>query len=231
MGRNFSWSKILYSKELPIALSVLIILGTGSWYVWHRAQTQKAEEKAASVLPPGWIEYKNPTYGFKIFYPKNWGPINAYENPQQHGKAYTISLAVAQPASSKYEDIFAINFDSADVSNKRCDPNDPKQCVTTSAFTRADINKALSAGKKGFIKSDNSSFASYKTGVGFSILDVYQIVDLPQIQATAAHATYQRFSAGQTCPQNKLVANPKVGCIGEPLYNDIHRILKSLKSL
>src|SRR5438045_6765081 len=93
------WGK----KELPIILSVLVLVALGSWYAWHRHQNQIAQEQAAKIAalttPPGWTTYKDTKRGFQFVYPKNWGPVNAAETPLKNGKTYTISFAFASEAS------------------------------------------------------------------------------------------------------------------------------------
>jgi hypothetical protein len=224
-------------KLLVIILAAILVIAGLSWYTWNHNQQQKAAKEAADkaaalVPPPGWTKYQSQKYGFQFIYPKTWGPVNVIYIPQKHGKQYTISFGFASEAASKNNvgDISQIKMDSTDFLIRSCDEKNKNQCSNESAYTKVDIEKALSGDKIGIVAYDNISYTIYDYS-SYSQLEINQIVDLPKINVTAAKATLQRYSPITGCSMDKLQIKTKAGCIGQKDYSDMKKILYSLQPL
>lgn len=200
-----------------IALAVIIVAGFLGWKIYNNFVGNPGTGNSSSndKVANGLVSYKNDKYGIKFNYPKEWGKAQISDYPQT-GKHFEISFT---PNSKLYSITAAID------SSK-----EPK------AFTSTDISKALSGDKSTFLKYDSSSYSTLSSernaGIDKNInlyeLNIYQIVNLPKINANAVMIAFSMTSKN-SCPGPAL-SNTASDCVSQTVYDFVNKFAKSIQA-
>jgi hypothetical protein len=221
-----------------VIVAIVALLAFGSWRLWDH-HNQVARQKQAAK---GWIQYKSLAYGLKFSYPKDWGTPTVSHIEEQNGRNYIISFRTSHSSATRNPTIpatgvkpaFNMAFESEGVIHTVC-PSNGSSCITSHAFTKSELQKALSGDKTKFLKYDSTSYSvllsDSKSGLA-SGLNFYQIVNLPRLSVSAVRAVYYNIGNTSTkCPIDRLSPDSSKDCITESIYNKVARTVSSIHSL
>ena len=177
-----------------------------------------------------WKTYASSTYGLQFNYLKAWGQPTITEHKLAVGKSYDLNFKPKTGSSP-------VNVSLQDASSKYyvCSQVDP-DCPAPSTLTKATISKRLSQDKKGLAAYDNDSYAILLTDPQYglaSMVNIFQAVDLPKLNVTAVKGSYTISTAANSkpnCSTSELASDAKSGCVSKQQYNDLAKLLKSIKA-
>ena len=208
--------------NLIIALVVIIAIVIGGGLEYNHNHNKNSSSNAGAAVK--WDTYKDTTDKFQFTYPDPWGKPHVQVISYSPGKEYSITFAAPAPDKSNE----SLDMESTDVAKRVCITSG--NCQTVPTLTGDSIKQQLSKATYKFVAKDADSFATLSNSVGFNNLSIYRIVNLPDLNISAASGFYAKKASSTKCSLTSFGADA-MGCISQTVYTQLNTTLGSIKSL
>lgn len=191
-----------------MAILVVVVAIFGIWLFEHNKNHGGADK---------WATFESQKYGFEFNYPNEWkqyGNPTVSEYEQGAVKDYIVNFYTNGPIKDN-------NYYTVSIVLQSKEGQD--------ALTKNKIKTRLAQAKNGLLAYNESSYSQleFNKQANLDVLNIYQIVNLPNLNVDAAQGTYLVGNSSD-CPTDKLSTDDNSRCIKQANYNDLGGILKSL---
>lgn len=219
--------KSIFGRKVITIILAIVIVAAGSFYYYSNYYHKNSASQQSSNLPEGWSSYQATKYGFQFMYIKSWGSPQITETKYGQGKTYNIAFNKLPPDKNQ---AITITMDTINANKKVCVT--VKNCQTIKAVTADFIQQQLQKQVIRTVTSDKNGYAIMYTASKNSStynLSVFRMIDLSSLNISAAVGSFSKVSK-VSCSTTQL-ASTQNGCINQEDYNNVVKLLSSIKKL
>ena len=218
-----------HRNVIALILVIVVAVGVGIYAETHHKKTP--------APPSPWATYTNKQHGFKLDYLKAWGAPSFSSTDFLGGKKYTLTFTSPDSINTnkKKHPLYQISRSITMVDTKEVAGCVAKgsQCGGQFEAARDYIKAQLASRIVDEVAHDSSSYAQVNTFPKYnvqSILEIYQIVNLPGINVSGAYGNLSYTGPQSSCVNGQFLAGEE-GCITSSDYDTFHQSLSSISKI